>query len=46
MMVMVVVVVWSLSKRIKEVIGELSGCADYLDVVLVVWFRCSEAFGL
>ena len=31
MMAMLVGVVWSLSKRIKEVIGELSGCAGYPD---------------
>ena len=51
MMVMLVVVVWSLSKRIKEIIGELSGCAGYPEcrgfdwLVLVVWFGCLEAFG-
>ena len=43
---MVILVVVSLSKRIKEVICELSGCADYPDcrgfdwLVLVVRFGC------
>ena len=54
MMVMLVVmlVVVSLSKRIKEVICELSGCAGYPDcrgfdwLVLVVRFGCLEAFAL
>ena len=52
MMEVLVVVVLCLSKIIKEVIGELSGCAGYPDcrgfdwLVLVVWFGCLEAFAL